>query len=205
MRYPHRWSHRARRAYRWMQHPLPVMLLGICCGALGTCLVSQPANHAHAQPAGAPPTLAALTAEVQILRDRLPDQAHAMHDVGQHFANLWFAARAENWDLATFFWNETRSHLRWAVRIIPVRKDSLGQEIDLQAILQAVENSPLQQLQATIVARDRASFEPAYRAMLEGCYACHKACDKPFLRLQIPEEPESRVLNFAPAAPVPTK
>ena len=27
----------------------------------------------------------------------LPDQSHAMVDVGYHFANLWFAADKENW------------------------------------------------------------------------------------------------------------
>src|SRR5689334_6102151 len=66
--------------------------------------------------------VAALAKELETIKGKLPDQAHAMQDVGYHFSNLWFAGKKENWDLATFYLNETRSHLRWAVRIIPKRK-----------------------------------------------------------------------------------
>lgn len=137
-----------------------------------------------------------LQAEVQRLNDKAPDQAHAMVSVAYHFNNLWFAAQAENWPLADFYWNETRSHLRWAVRIIPVRKDNQGQEIKLEAILESVENSPLAQLQQAIQNKDNEKFVAAYKFMLEGCYACHKASDKPFLRPQIPERPDESTINF---------
>src|SRR5437867_2659829 len=40
----------------------------------------------------------------------------------------------------------------------------------------------------------------SYRRTLEGCYSCHKAADKPYLRPRIPEQPESRIINFDPAA-----
>src|SRR6266436_1689970 len=60
----------------------------------------------------------------------LPDQAHAMADVGYHFANLWFAAEKQNWPLANYYLGETRSHLGWAVRIHRVRKTSAGAEVD---------------------------------------------------------------------------
>src|SRR4051812_34243935 len=70
--------------------------------------------------------LVALKAEIEHLKGLVPDQSHAMHDVGYHFANLWFAADKKNWPLASFYVSETRSHLRWAVRIIPVRKDAQG-------------------------------------------------------------------------------
>jgi len=47
-----------------------------------------------------------------------------MADVGAHFTNLWFAGDHANWPLAQFCLDETKSHLRWAVRIIPKRKDA---------------------------------------------------------------------------------
>ncbi len=65
-----------------------------------------------------------LVARVEALEGLIPDQAHLMADVGDHFTNLWFAGRAENWPLADFYLNETKSHLRRAVRRIPVRKDN---------------------------------------------------------------------------------
>ena len=49
----------------------------------------------------------------------LPDQSHVMKDIAYHFSNLWFAAQAQNWPLAGFYLNETRSHLKWAVSPAP--------------------------------------------------------------------------------------
>jgi hypothetical protein len=139
-----------------------------------------------------------LAAEIEAIRGKLPDQAHAMQDVGYHFANLWFAGQHQHWDLATFYLNETRSHLRWAVRIIPVRKDNAGVDIQLEQILEAMENVPLKQIEAAIAAKDHGAFVKAYRLSMETCYSCHKASDKPFIRPQIPTQPATPVINFNP-------
>jgi hypothetical protein len=144
-----------------------------------------------------------LLAEIEAIKGKLADQAHAMQDVGYHFSNLWFAGQNGNWDLAQFYWNEVRSHLHWAVRIIPVRKDNEGADVKLEEILTAFENGPLKQLNDTIAGKDRDQFEKAYRTTVEGCYSCHKASDKPFIRPQIPEEPETPIINFDPAATWP--
>jgi len=144
-----------------------------------------------------------LEAEIKQLQDKAPDQAHAMISVAYHFNNLWFAAEANNWPLAEFYWNETRSHLRWAVRIIPVRKDKAGYEIKLAEILDAMENTPLKQLQEAIAAKDHDKFVAAYKFSLETCYACHKAADKPFLKPRIPDQPAEHSINFDPQADWP--
>ncbi len=150
------------------------------------------------------PTIAELRDEIELLKQLLPDQAHAMHDVSYHFTNLWFAGQHENWPLAEFYLGETKSHLRWAVRLKPKRKDSQDREIDLVAILQAVENTPLKQLGEALAAKDRGQFEKAYRFTIEeGCYLCHKASDKPYLRPQVPKLPEAHVINFDPQAEWP--
>ena len=128
---------------------------------------------------------------------------HAMQDVGYHFSNLWFAGQSGNWDLANFYASETRSHLHWAVRIIPKRNDTARNEIDLQAILEAWENTPFKQLTEAIAAKDKPAFEKAYRFTLEGCYLCHKASDKPFIRPRVPERPETPIINFDPKATWP--
>ena len=126
----------------------------------------------------------------------LPDQSHAMVDVGYHFANLWFAADKANWPLAKYYLQETRSHLYWAVRLHPVRTTSTGAEINLNGILQAIDNSFLTEIDSAITNKDTAKFKVAYRQTLEGCYACHKACEKPFLRPQIPGAASVSILNF---------
>jgi hypothetical protein len=128
----------------------------------------------------------------------LPDQAHAMSDVGYHFANLWFAADKQNWPLANYYLGETRSHLRWAVRIHRVRKTSAGAEVDLKGILDAVDYSMLSEVGKSITNKDVAGFKVAYRQTLTGCYACHTACEKPYLRPQVPNAPAASILTFDP-------
>ena len=178
--------------------------IGIAVGLLVSQRSGDMTPTANAQDAAKPPAdLATLQAEIERLKQIVPDQAHAMQDVDYHFTNLWFAAQQSNWPLAQFYFNETRSHLRWAVRIIPVRKDSAGKEIKLEEILQAVENSPLKQLEESVNAKDREKFVAAYEFTLTSCYACHKAADKPYLRLRIPEHPATAIINLDPNATWP--
>ena len=80
-----------------------------------------------------PPNLAA---RVKALEDRLPSRSHLMADVGDRCANLRCASTAENWPLADFYLGETRSHLRWAVRRLPIREDSTGQDVNLTNIIE---------------------------------------------------------------------
>jgi hypothetical protein len=181
-----------------------LLFVGALSGAVLTAILNEARiPQANAQPGQKTPDLATLAAEIETIKGKLPDQAHAMQDVGYHFSNLWFAGQKEHWDLANFYWLEVRSHLRWAVRIIPVRKDNAGQEVNLPAILQAFENTPLKQLEEAIKAKDKARFDKEYRFTMETCYACHKASDKPFIRLQIPTQPETPIINFDPKADWP--
>jgi len=140
----------------------------------------------------------ALKAEVIRLKGMVPDQSHAMADVGFHFTNLWFAGQADNWPLAQFYSDEVRSHLRWAVRIIPKRKDAEGREIDLVGILGGLETSTIKNLAETIKEKDKDKFTSAYKLQLEGCMACHRATNKPYLRLHIPERPDAGIVEFRP-------
>jgi len=182
---------------------LPIFAAGALAGA-ALCAVFDVQPAVSAAPADVPPpTIESLAAEMESIKGRLPDQAHVMQDAGYHFSNLWFAGQRENWALAQFYWAETRSHLRWAVRIIPKRKDSAGQEIDLEAILQAFETTSLKLIEDAVAAKDKPKFDAAYRTALEGCYSCHKASDKPFLRPQIPTQPETPIINFDPRATWP--
>ncbi len=141
-----------------------------------------------------------LKAQIESLKKLLPDQAHAMTGVGYHFSNLWFAGQAGNWPLADFYFKETRSNLQWAVRIKPIRQDNAKQNIDLVKILEALQNSPLKQLEQAIAEKSPDKFVAAYKFTVEGCYACHKASDKPHLRPHVPLHAESQVINPDPKA-----
>jgi hypothetical protein len=172
-------------------------------GWLGSNYTAEPTSDApRAQEGSEAAEIAKLKAEIDQLRGRLPDQSHVMKDVGYHFANLWFAGQAKNWPLARFYLDETRSHLRWAVRVIPVRRTSSG-ELDLRPILDGLERSVFNDLQKALESQDARAFPDLYRKSLVGCYACHQAAEKPYLRPRIPEQPEARILNFDPKATGP--
>ena len=181
---------------------LLVLLAGISLGSGWRLLESVWSPEARAQAKADTSELATLRVELETLKGKVPDQAHTMADVGYHFANLWFAGQKKNWSLAKFYLDETRSHLKWAVRIIPVRKTKAG-DVDLNGILEALDNTFLSQIQKSIELTNSEQFGAAYRQTLEACYTCHKTAEKPFIRLQIPETPEARMINFDPDATWP--
>jgi hypothetical protein len=142
--------------------------------------------------------VAELKAEIEALKGMLPSQSHSMVDVEFQFANLWFAGKNQNWPLATFYLNETRSHLNWTVRLRPVRKLSNGGDLDLRPILKGVEDGGIASIRAAIDKKDQAAFETAYKGMLNQCTACHEAAEKPFLRPQVPTAPPSALIDMKP-------
>jgi hypothetical protein len=137
-------------------------------------------------------------ADVERLKTLVPSQSHSMADVGYHWTNLWFAADQKNWPLAEFYFNESRQHIQWTIRIRPIRKDPDGRDVDLKAIFDAVDTSTLAAVKAAIAEKDSVKFVSAYKEALEGCYSCHKASGKPFLRPIVPRAPGQAILDFAP-------
>jgi hypothetical protein len=182
-----------------------LLLAVVVGGATLDVLWTQTATPLHASaaaPASAPTTqeIAALRAEVERLKGIVPDQSHAMSDVAYHYSSLWFAGQTKNWPLAQFYLDETRSHLKWAVRIIPIRKDPAGREVDLNSIRESVDGTLLAGINKAIGSKDVTAFTNAYRLALEGCYSCHKASGKPFLSPQIPTAPSVHMINLDPEA-----
>ena len=163
---------------------------------LGAVAVS--ASHAQTPAAAPGADVAELKAEIETLKGMLPSQSHSMVDVEFNFANLWFAGRNKNWPLATFYMNETRSHLNWTVRLRPVRKLANGGDLDLRPILKGVEDGGLASIKSAIDKRDATAFEAGYKQTLGQCTACHEAAEKPFLRPQVPTAAPSPLIDMRP-------
>lgn len=168
-------------------------------------LPAAAAQQASASSSGASeaPDLAAMQADIAHLKEMAPSQSHAMADVGFHWANLWFAAQKKNWPLADFYFNEARQHIRWTIRIRPVRKNNAGGNVDLKAIFDAMDSGPMTAVKQAIGGKDSAAFTAAYKQTLEACYGCHKASDKPFLRPMIPLTAPQPIINNDPDAKWP--
>lgn len=127
-------------------------------------------------------------------------QATAMRDIDYHAQNLWFSGRAGNWALAKYYWDATKTHMQLAAE----RPGSDGKvDPNLKAIAQSIEQSPNMQIGKAIDRRDVVVFQTHYRGLLEGCYACHKAAGKPFLRPRMPVKPHQAMINVDPTATWP--
>jgi hypothetical protein len=166
--------------------------------ALGAALLFGSQARAQQGPTPKPGDAGEPQMDLRTIVERLPDQAHVMTDVAYHFANLWFAADKQNWPLADYYLRQTRAHLKWAVQIHQVRKLSDGTSVDLKAILAAVDKSSLAEVGKAIADKDAVKFKAAYRQTLGGCYTCHAASERPYLRLQIPTAPSASNINFDP-------
>jgi hypothetical protein len=132
----------------------------------------------------------------------VPDQAAVMTLVAYHWTNLWFAVEKENWPLADFYLSETRANLKWAVRAKPIRKTASG-EVNLGNIAEALDNTQFTQMKEAIGKKDKERCVKLYDEAMQGCYACHKTSEKPYLVPQRPRSPEVQVINFDPKATFP--
>src|SRR5258706_15535205 len=127
--------------------------------------IEQPANAISEH------DLAAMQADIAHLKEVVPSQSHSMTDVAYQFSCLWFAGKENNWPLAAFFLNEARQHIRWTIRIRPIRKDLQGNDVDLKGIYDSIDNSIIARLQQTIEKKDGAQFATAYKETLVQCYS----------------------------------
>jgi hypothetical protein len=153
--------------------------------------------------AGAKRDLDTLGAEIAQLKANAPSQSHTMSDVGYHWTNLWFAGEKKNWPLAMFYFEETRQHILWTIRLRPVRKGADGKDVNLVPIFEGIDTSAFKAMADAIQQQDAQAFSSAYRMTLDACYGCHKASGKPYLRPMIPTAPAQTIVNFDPAATGP--
>src|SRR6202022_317017 len=107
--------------------------------------------------------IAAMQADIAHLKEVVPSQSHTMTDVAYQFSSLWFAGKENNWPLAAFFLNETRQHIRWTIRIRPIRKSPSGDPVDLKGIYDSIDNSVMAKLQQAIDKNDHVQFVAAYK------------------------------------------
>ena len=149
------------------------------------------------------PDIAAMQADIAHLKEVVPSQSHTMTDVAYQFSGLWFAGKENNWPLAAFYLNEARQHIRWTIRIRPIRKDPEGNSVDLKGIYDSIDDSVMMRLQQAIDKKDGAQFAATYKETLVQCYSCHKASGKPYLRPMIPTVPPQTIINFDPNAKSP--
>lgn len=175
-----------------------VIALVVAGAIIGGAVVEYWRSQQASTTTAAQTTGGADSADVERLKTLVPSQSHGMADVGYHWTNLWFAGQEKNWPLAEFYFNETRQHILWTIRIRPIRKDDEQKDVDLKAIFDAVDATTMAGVKIAIAQKDSAKFTKAYTESLEGCWSCHKASSKPYLRPVLPKTPAQEIISFAP-------
>jgi hypothetical protein len=105
------------------------------------------------------------------------DLAPSMIRNAYHFATLYYAARAERWELAAYQVGELEENLTQAARSGGPYAQSLTDFLKEQA----------QPLRKTITSQNAGQFRAAFQAAVDGCNDCQKATKHAFIT--IPQEP----------------
>ena len=126
----------------------PILALALVASSLAGCKRGAAAERAR---------IDKLEQQVKGLEGAVPDQATVMTLEAYHYTNLWFAVDAENWPLAGFYLNEARKNLSWAVRIVPVRKDQNGADVNIppRSPEESLQKGQLAELQEAINVKDK--------------------------------------------------
>src|SRR5579864_87064 len=180
---------------------LQMLVLGAVLGGFFVSSWERPAVMAQQNSSQANP--ATLQADVAHLKDLTPPHSHPMVEVGMFAANLWFAGEKKNWPLADYYMNEMRNRIRWEVHLNPGPKGADGNPVDMQAIFDGIDSCSLATLKKTIDMKDSRQFATDYKRLLEDCYSCHKAANRPYLHLMVPVSGPQPIVNLDPDATWP--
>jgi len=108
-----------------------------------------------------------------------PGLGRIMPEVGQRTWKLYYAAKAENWPLATFQAKEIKGLMELGAFTRPKHEDALNQFME--------ENwKPLQE---AINKKDFKAFEAAFNAAIEAANAYHELKEKPYIVWKLPDSP----------------
>lgn len=108
-----------------------------------------------------------------------PGMARLMAEIGPRMHRLYYAAQAQNWPLARYFWKESRTIFEIATVVRPKYDENMTKFLDEQY-------APLGK---AIEAKDFASFEALFAEMVSQANAYHELYEKPYLRWQLPATP----------------
>ena len=108
----------------------------------------------------------------------LPRLGDIMNTVQTRHQKLWFAGKAQNWQLAAFELRQLKASLTEAVVLYS----------DLPVSNVATLEGPLQSVSDAITEKDGRKFAKAVGDLTEGCNACHQSVGRGFIVMRIPTD-----------------
>lgn len=108
-----------------------------------------------------------------------PGMARLMDELSRRYWTLFYAAKAKNWELASYMLKESEKTLKTAAVARPKYADDIAAFVreTLGPIGKAIESS------------DWSAFEKAYRRGISESDRLHDKYNKSFLRFRLPDHP----------------
>ena len=108
-----------------------------------------------------------------------PGLGRIMPEIGARTWKLYYAAKAENWPLATFQAKEIKGLMELGAFTRPKHEEALNEfmEENWKAVQDAVNK------------KDFAAFESAFHKAIEATNAYHELKDKPYIVWKLPDTP----------------
>ncbi len=113
------------------------------------------------------------------IADMQPGMARLMLEVSERYWIIWYAARAENWELAHHEFRELRKTNQIAAQVRPKYKEPLA-DYDAEY---------LKPLDEALRARNWKAFAAAYCRGIEGANDAHRRFGYPYIEWQLPDTP----------------
>ena len=96
---------------------------------------------------------------------------------------LYFAGKAENWELAKFYHHEMEESME---QVIDEQFHYDG--FDITKLSKSMFVPQFDELESAIEKKDKAIFEESYSMLVVGCNNCHTASDHGFIKVTVPEK-----------------
>jgi hypothetical protein len=127
-----------------------------------------------------------LDKQVQELKAAMPKFGIPMREVGERFQNMYFAARAENWALASYMSKSMNAAMS------PVKVS----QAYLYPFWEYFYGNYFKPVTMAIRLQDSAAFEREFAVVIEKCNSCHYEMGFAFVKVKKPEAPATQLLDF---------
>jgi hypothetical protein len=113
--------------------------------------------------------------------------------VQPHHIKVWLAGKEKNWPLAAYELDELKEALEDVAHYRPHWND-----LPIAEMVNSVMTHRIKALNKAIDAGDEARFVAAYGKVTEGCNRCHRAADRGYLVIQVPQHSPFPDQDFRP-------
>jgi cytochrome c556 len=122
--------------------------------------------------------------ELAAVRKSAPGLGEFMTTMQLHMGKLWFAAKASNWELAQYEFDELSETMEGAKSLHAVKNG-----VNISTVLDSVLRTQIAQLDESIRRQNRSDFQKAYDETRSACNGCHEESGHKFIHIVRPTAP----------------